>query len=205
MVDTIAPLPRLNDARLVEPWAHRLVTELSRRLQSYGVAINSTPAASSEHTHVFHEELGSGSSGAVWTFANAHVSGSERVRMNNIPLRRVTSGAGVNEYTIDVPTYTITLWASKGTGDFLEVDYNTASATTHAHIFAEVLGAGASGAVWNLLNIPIVGSDTLRMNNLPLRRVTSGAGVNEYTISGKTVTLWSSKLATDHLEADYIT
>lgn len=162
-------------------------------------------AAAADHDHVYHEELGAGQAGATWQFSQQHESGSERVRLNNLPLRRVASSPGVNEYTIDVPTYTITLWASKGVSDFLEVDYDIAAPRDHTHVYHEELGAGQSGQVWTLDSVPDAGTESLRLNNYPLRRVASGADVNEYTIVDDEVTLWASKSASDFLEADYVT
>lgn len=163
-------------------------------------------AAAAAHDHVFHEELGAGQAGATWQFDQAHMAGSERVYLNLLPLRRVAGSPGVNEYTIDVPTYTITLWGSgKTASDFLEVDYTIAIPADHSHVYHEVLGDGLPGQVWDLDDTPQSGSERGYLNNFPLRRVVSGAGVNEYTISGAQVTLWASKSASDHLEFDYLT
>lgn len=158
-----------------------------------------------DHDHIIHEELGAAQAGASWQFSQAHVSGTERVFMNLLPLRRVASSPGLNEYTIDVPTYTITLWASKGTGDFLEVDFAISTGASHSHFMHETLGAGLSGAVWNLASTPTSGTERLFLNNFPLRRVASGPSWNEYTITGAQITLWTAKGAADHLEADYLT
>ncbi len=161
--------------------------------------------AAGAHDHVYHEELGASQAGASWQFSQQHQSGSERVFLNNFPLRRVGSDAGVNEYTINVLAYTITLWTSKSASDFLEVDYAVATDVDHTHVVQEAVGDGLSGSSFDLDNTPTTGSDRLFLNNLPLRRVGAGTeGLNEYSISGKTITLWASKETGDHLVADYI-
>lgn len=71
----------------------------------------------------------------------------------------------------------------------------------HDHTTGEALtGTGTS---FMLAATPIAGSEALWFNTIRLVRVGSSPGLNEYTISGDTITLGFSKATGDVLIADY--
>jgi hypothetical protein len=136
------------------------------------------------HTHTYHEEIAG--TGTAFSLANTPVTNSEELYFNTLRLRKVSSGPGINEYTISGAN--ITLGFGKGAGDYFVASYSTATATTsHSHVSNyELTGTGTS---FSLPSTPSAGSERLTFNTLRLRRVAAAPGINEYTISGNAVTL----------------
>lgn len=152
------------------------------------------------HLHVFHEAL-TGTGTGPFTLANTPITGSERLHFNTLRLVRVAASPGLNEYTISGAS--ITLGFSKQASDVFLADYDRTGTDTHGHIWAEPVTGTGTGP-FPLGNTPVAGSEVLSFNTIRLVRVVSSPGVNEYTISGKDVTLGFSKQASDVFLADYL-
>lgn len=177
----------------------------------------------------YHEELAG--SGTSFVLANTPAPQTEVLTFNALRLRRVAAAPGLNEYSISGATVTlgftkdaadslvadysinvgpgineysisgsiVVLGFPKLAGDFLVADYRVAPQTRRT--FGEIL-TGA-GTAFTLSRTPVTGSEVLTYNTLRLRRVASSPSVNEYTISGASVTLGFTKGAGDSLLADY--
>lgn len=72
------------------------------------------------HTHR-RDEFTSG--GQNYLLTDTPLANSEEVYLNGVRLRRVGGPAGVNEYTL--ATDTISLWASRAPGEYVDVVYRT--------------------------------------------------------------------------------
>jgi hypothetical protein len=72
----------------------------------------------------------------------------------------------------------------------------------HSHVYHEEI-AGSGTGPFTLAATPNVGSDIVHINTVRQRRLGSCGGINEYTISGDTITLCWSKAAGDYFTAEY--
>jgi len=78
---------------------------------------------------------------------------------------------------------------------------NPATTSPHLHVDHEEISG--TGTAFTLANAPTADSEHLYMNTLRLRQVAATPGLNEYTISGASITLGFSKGAGDYFVADY--
>ncbi len=156
-------------------------------------------ASPTEHTHVYQEALSG--SGTSFMLASTPMTGSDRLWMNGLRLQRVGSAPALNEYMISGAA--ITLGTVKDSADHLVADYETDTDTAHTHTYHEALVGAGTG--FTLGATPVAGSERVYWNGIRLRRVVSSPSLNEYTISGTTITLGFFKDSADSLVAAYNT
>jgi hypothetical protein len=154
------------------------------------------------HSHVFHETP-SGSGAGPYTLSGSPVSGSLVVSVANLRQRPKASSPGLNEYQMVAADQFTFGWDPSGL--YICCDYQTAVAVDHSHVVNEEVPG--YGLTVYLSSAPQTATETLYFNLLRLRRLASGPpGLNEYTISGNTVTLAApGKQVGDYMTADYLT
>jgi len=178
----------------------------------------------------FHEDLSPQGAGTSFTLTYTPEVGTEVLTLNTIRLRRVTAAPSTNEYTISGTA--VTLGVATVSGDVLLADYSAPAANEFylvgRRIFLGMSVGGSDvvfadyrvlpgsvrihdenmpgvGTVFTAASTITAGTEVVTLNTLRLVRVASGPGLNEYTISGSTITLGVATVAGDVLLIDYDT
>lgn len=121
---------------------------------------------------------------AAATLSTTPISMSERVVVDTNPQRRVASAPGLNEYSISGNV--VTFGGGLAAGEVATINYWTLLAQARKEEFT------TPGSTLTLTSTPFTDSEVVVIGTVEQRRVASSPGLNEYTLSGGTITLGST-------------
>lgn len=143
-------------------------------------------------------------SNVTFELPDTPVAGTERLMLNGVALRRLSSGSpGLNEFTMS--GVTATLGSAPVSTDQLWAAYRLTA--DGAAVYWETPGGTINGVnvTFTLVTAPASATEQPYWNGVALRRVASGAVLGEYSISTNTLTLGVAPQTGDVLWVHYRT